>query len=329
MNSLIQTVRNFDQLRVLVAGDVMLDVYDFCHTRDSKPIDSEKPGKRAYKAEESIRVLGGAGNVATNLAALGVGTSLVGITGDDGHHFTMRQIAKESGISHHFVSDPSRPTTIKIRLYVDDEYLLRRDDEAVHEAEGGVSEAAFAAFREQLDSTDAVIMSDYDKGFFSRKLAQDMIDVCNERKIPVIVDFKPFNASYFRGASIISPNAVEAEALQSGFLADGLLEGNVKQLHATLGCRNLVVTLGEKGMCGFDGSAFFQVPANKVEEVDAVGCGDTVRAVLALGYASRLSLRDAASLANDAAAVIVQKRATATINRDEVIAFIEAKSSIP
>ncbi|MGQ4809797.1 Bifunctional protein HldE [Candidatus Entotheonellaceae bacterium PAL068K] len=323
----IDTVRKFSQIKVVVLGDVMLDVYDFCATEASKPIPSEKPGKRAYKVQPSLQTLGGAGNVAANLAALGVTTALIGLTGHDGHAFTLQALADGLGLHHCLIRDASRPTTTKIRLYLDNEYLLRRDDEATHKASAALTEAMRQAFRRALAGAAAVILSDYDKGLFTTDLAQDIISTCGHRGIPVIVDMKPPNQGYFTGADIIAPNVDEAAVLQPGLSQHTLCERQVRALYERLACHNLVVTLGDRGICGYDGQAVFHAPAYSVDAVDAVGCGDTVRVGIALGLALGLSLPEAAGLANAAAAVVVQKTGTSTLTQQELIAFLRHQAS--
>lgn len=321
---LIRAVNAFPSLHVLVVGDVMLDIYEFCSTEQSKPIDSEKPGKRAYRALECIHALGGAGNVAANLACLGVATSLVGVTGNDEQYFKLRELADKHGIKHFLVRDPSRPTTVKMRLYLDNEYLLRRDREATQEIDKETAVTVLNETLRELREVDAVILSDYDKGLFTREMAGEIIKEGRMHRKPVIVDFKPPNLSYYAGADIIAPNSFEAATLVPSFspLAPG---ASIRSLHRLLSCKITVVTLGEHGICGFDGKHFVHIPAHKVEPVDPVGCGDTVRAALALGYTLKLSLSDTLTLANDAAAAVVQKRATALMTRKELIDFISAK----
>ncbi len=317
----IEAINKFGDLKVIVLGDVMMDVYDFCYTSQSRP-SPEKPGKRVYTAHTSMKALGGAGNVAANLKALGVSTTLIGITGNDGHYFTLQKLADKAGIEHCLIRDRSRPTTMKTRLYIDDTYLLRRDDEATHPVSRETAATILNEFLNELDRAHAVIISDYNKGFFTREIAQKIISVSHERGIPVVVDFKPPNKDLFDGADIIAPNNHEAAVLLPGFHKDGILEEQTKELFELLGCKNLIVTLGAQGMCGYDGEQFFEAPAHEVDEVDAVGCGDTVRVVLALTYALGYSLRQSAQLANDAAAVVLQKKGTATVSRKELIAFI-------
>lgn len=319
---LLEAIRRIGGLNILVLGDVMLDIYDFCYTAESRPIPSEKPGKRAYKAQQSVKTMGGAGNVAANLASLGAATTLIGLTGNDGHFFILQELADAQHIGHCFVRDRSRPTTTKTRLYIDGEYLLRRDDEASHKVDRETAMTVMSEFLRELPRADAVILSDYNKGIFTREQAQTILEKCAERRIPVVVDFKPPNRCFFAGADIIVPNADEAEALHPGFKAAGDLEREVRLLHGELQAKNIVVTLGERGICGWDGDEFFHAPANSVRVVDAVGCGDTVRVALTLGYVLGLSLREAAILANDAAAVIIQKIGTATLTSEELNSFI-------
>ncbi|MCY3774154.1 MAG: PfkB family carbohydrate kinase [Gemmatimonadetes bacterium] len=319
-----ELIDRFPDLRVLVVGDVMLDVYEFCRTGDSKPIDSEKAGKRAYKAQETIKVLGGAGNVAANLASLDVRTALVGVTGDDEHYFKIRDLADGLSIRHGLIRDESRPTTTKVRLYLDDDYLLRRDTESTGRVDGRISAALVKEVLRALPETDAVVLSDYDKGVFTAENAGQIIGECRLHEIPVVVDFKPGNRAAFAGADIIAPNASEAAALIGGFSTDRL-ETDCRRLHDALGCRNTVVTLGEQGLCGFGTGGFFHVSGHRVVPVDRVGCGDTVRAGLAIGAALGLPLREAGELANDAATVIVQKPATSVLSRRELRDFVSRK----
>ena len=308
----------FSTMKVAVVGDVMLDLFEYCHSDQSKPIDSEKPGARAYKAQKLLKQLGGAGNVAANLTALGVHTYLIGVTGNDGHHLTLKQLAEQSGIHYSFIRDSVRPTTTKNRLYLDGEYLLRRDDEANHPIPEFISTTVFNEVTFELDGADAVILSDYNKGVFSEVLAQDIIRACRERRIPVIVDFKPPNRSYFRDADIIAPNATEAEAIWPEFDRTSPIKGGLRKLYDMVASRNLIVTLGAHGICGTDGNDAFHIPAIDVPAMDAVGCGDTTRALLALGHAAGLPLPRSAELANLASSIVVQKIGTDTVSIDEL-----------
>ena len=313
----LDAIDRISDVRALVIGDIMLDVYEFCRTEESKPIDSEKPGKRAYKAQETIKVLGGAGNVAANLASLGVHTSLVGMTGSDEHYFKLRELAAKQQIRHFLIRDGARPTTTKVRLYLDDEYLLRRDSESIDKIDNETSATLVNEALRELPEIDVVVLSDYNKGVFTEANGQQIIKECRMHAIPVIVDCKPPNRAAFVGADIIAPNYAEAAMMVSGFSLE-TLESGCRQLGELLQCLNIVVTLGVNGVCGCSADGFFRIAGNRVEAVDEVGCGDTVRAGLAIGIALGLSLQQAAELANDAAAVIVQKPATALMKLQEL-----------
>jgi rfaE bifunctional protein kinase chain/domain len=321
---ILLSLSKIPNLRALVVGDVMLDTYEFCYTSKSKPINSEKPGKRAYEAIDPIEVLGGAGNVAVNLASWGVHTYLVGLTGNDEKYFKLRELATRSGIDPFLIRDRSRPTTSKARIYLDDEYLLRRDSESSHKVDAETSAKLVNEVLRIIPNTDFVILSDYNKGVFTEADGQIIIKECKLNSVPVIVDFKPDNRTAFVGADVIAPNETEAAIIKPGFSIESL-EPGCRSLHELLRCRNTVVTLGEAGLCGYGEDGFIYIPANRVTEVDGVGCGDTVRAGLAVGIALGLSLRESMELANDAAAVIIQKPATASCSLDEITQFISKK----
>jgi len=319
---LLSALDRLSQPHILVLGDVMLDVYDFCRTADSKGIDSEKPGKRAYTAHDSVMTFGGAGNVATNLAALGVSTHLVGLAGNDGYWQLLREMGDNLGVSHCLIRDSGRVTTVKTRIYIDNEYLLRRDHESTKPIDREVGLTLVAEVAAKLKQTDVVILSDYAKGLFTPEVTSSVIKACKEHKVPVIVDFKPVHQPLFKDADLLVPNEVEAEELLPGFREIAKIEDAVRQLHQHLGCRMTAVTLGARGIAGYDGNHFFHVPGHPVQAVDAVGCGDTVRATLAIGMALDLSLEESAALANYAAAISVQKPATATLTSGELRQFI-------
>lgn len=306
--------------KILVVGDVMIDAYDFCYTEHSRP-SPEKAGTRVYTAHRSERILGGAGNVAANLSALGVNTSLISICGDDGNYFELKALCEKARVDHTLICDSSRATTIKTRLYIDDEYHLRRDDEHTHKVDRGIAGKVRDAFCRKLDGVNAVILSDYNKGLFTEEDSQELINLCNEQGIPVVVDFKPANLTYFRNATVVSPNLVAARALILDFLVEDPLPG-LKELHDLLGAENVMVTLGAHGMVVYDGEAMSRIEGRSVKAVDPCGCGDTVRACLTLGLIAGLPLTEAADFANFAASLVVQKLGTTTLTPEELLAEV-------
>ena len=299
----------------------MLDIYEYCLTTASKPLYSEMPSKRAYLAQSSVKVLGGAGNAAQTLASLGARVSMVGVAGNDEHYFKLRSMCDQSRINHSIIRDKDRQTTTKARLFIDDKYLLRRDDECIDPINHSTQTAVLNESLHVLSDINVVILSDYNKGVFSEDLAQQIISECRVKGIPVIVDFKPCNASKFRGADVLSTNERDAKDILPSFNQSSLYWSTV-DLFSELYGKAVVVTLGGNGICGYDGAMYFHVAGHKVPVRDPVGCGDTVRAGIALGLTLGLDLKGAASLANYAAAVVASKANTATITCSELMAFI-------
>jgi D-beta-D-heptose 7-phosphate kinase/D-beta-D-heptose 1-phosphate adenosyltransferase len=317
MYSIENILKNARNGRILVAGDVMIDVYDFCHTKHSRP-SPERPDKLVYTAHRSERMLGGAGNVAANLASLGVETFLLSICGDDGNALEVRRLCDNASVQPRLIKDESRPTTIKTRLYIDDHYALRRDDEQTHKISASVANDVVKEFEQLLDHVDAVILSDYNKGFFVAEDTQAMIALCNERSTPVVVDLKPPNAEIFSNATVVAPNLKEARDIYSDF-DPYQKENSLAQIHDVLGADNVVVTLGSEGILVYDGEQASHISGIKVDAVDPCGCGDTVRACLTLGLMEGLDLVDAASFANYAASLAVQKLGTVALSPAELL----------
>jgi rfaE bifunctional protein kinase chain/domain len=325
-NRITDIVSGFSDLEILVLGDVMLDIYDFGNTKNSKEINSEKKGSRAYRIQSSKKTLGGAGNVALNLLSLGGKTTLIGVTGDDPQYHALMKEVEDNNLNAFLVRDESRCTTIKNRIYIDDGQMIRIDHEDGHQIPPDVSEVLLEYFMENVSNVDAVILSDYGKGVFTKDNSKKMIDFCNEAGIPTIVDFKPKNAAFFRGATIMSPNFNEAKQLFPRFDINQDFEAYVDCIHNKLKSKKVVITLHDQGICGQDENKnLIHLPGNSVEEVDAVGCGDTVRCLLALGLSSGLSFEDTLALANDGAAIAVTKKGTSTISPKELCEFIQQK----
>lgn len=317
MKNMEAILKKAAQSRILVAGDAVLDAYDFCYTEQSRP-SPECPDKRVYTAHRLERMLGGAGNVAANLASLNVETSLLSICGDDGNALEVRRICEAAGIKHHLIEDASRPTPVKTRLYIDNKYILRRDDEQTHKVSPELSEKIGTKFSRILDHVDAVILSDYNKGFFTAGNAQAMIALCRERSIPVVVDLKPANAAIFHNATVVAPNLKEAREISTGF-DPYQKESSLKAIHDILGAEKVAVTIGGEGILVYENGLASHVPGRKVTAVDPCGCGDTVRACLTLGLVCGQSLAEAAEFANYAASLAVQKLGTATLTPGELL----------
>jgi rfaE bifunctional protein kinase chain/domain len=308
--------------RALVVGDCMIDEYTFCETEKSKEIPSEMPGKRAYQATHRKVTLGGAANVAANLRALGAATSLVGVVGRDGYEKAFTYECEAQGISAHLTVDSLRPSTVKRRLYLDNEYFFRIDQESCEPIDDIVCTRVSRDIPDLIRDVDVVIISDYNKGTLTPKLITLIKDLTDKWCIPLIVDTKPSQIDLYRKGCFVVPNLIEAKALIPLFSIGPDLHKHTQQLIERTGTSSIGVTLGGAGICGIHKGEFHHIGGFTVPICDTVGAGDTVRAALALGISLQLPFDELLLLANAAGAVVVQKVGTATANIAEIKAIL-------
>ncbi len=334
-------------VRIGVLGDLMLDRYLWGTAARLSP---EAPVPVVDFVEQS-ECLGGAGNVAANLAALGARAECFGVVGgekggEDEPGRALRACLRAASIGDRGVlADARRVTTVKTRIIARHQQVVRVDrerrDPLAKETEERLIRRLFASLRR----LKAVILSDYDKGVISDALAERVLSACHRLRVPVFVKPKTSRLYAYRGARLIVCNAREAGFFVTRSLADDKsVEEAGRALLAHFGCAAVVVTRGEEGMSVFEEAAprHFHVPATSFEVTyarvgqpgvargatgrqvfDVTGAGDTVLAVLALAVAARASLRDAAILANTAAGVVVGKLGTATVSPRELSAALE------
>jgi D-glycero-beta-D-manno-heptose-7-phosphate kinase len=318
-NELINLLNNLNTVKVLVIGDVMLDDYTFCENSKSKPIPSEHPSKKAFLTVERNIAPGGAANVAVNLRSMGVTTSLLGVVGRDGYEVTIRRELEQLGVTTCLVSEKDRPTTTKRRIYIDKEYFFRIDNEVTSPIEEESQATLLRELDERVPEVDIICISDYNKGVFKNSnLGLEIIKLAKKYHVPVIVDCKPSNISCFENASIIIPNLAEAKELLPSFDHLNSLKTSVNKIFELVKSESVAVTMGAYGICGFDGKSFSFIPALKVNLLDSVGAGDTVRAFVAIGTALNLSFQDTLKLANIAGAISVSKLGTSSVTIPEL-----------
>ena len=302
---------------VLIIGDVMLDHFVIGRVDRISP---EAPVPVVHFDHEEFR-LGGAANVAHNVAALGGTALLVGLVGSDPESERLiaelrRRSIGDAGI----VKDPGRPTTRKLRVVTTrNQQVARIDYERDGEVEGAI-EAAIAGRIDALAAgADAILISDYLKGVVSRGVAAAALAAAARRRVPLLVDPKVPHVDYYRGATLITPNHHEAEAITHlRIRSDEETRLAARRFRERAGCESVLITRGEHGMwlLGPDGERALTAEAREV--ADVTGAGDTVIATIALGLAAGGTLEQAARLANRAAGLVVGKFGPATVTRDEL-----------
>jgi len=305
------TVPDFSTVNVLTVGDLMLDQYWFGPTLRISP---EAPVPVVNITGAQARA-GGAANVAINLAALGVKTSLVGITGDDANRDKLLELLDAQAIDADIAKVPDRPTITKLRVLSRNQQLIRLDTEDVFDAQD--AESLIPILKRRIPQTAVCILSDYAKGTLAR--APEIITQCREHGVTVLVDPKGRDFTRYRGATVLTPNLSEFESVVGRGSDDQQLAERGQALCAELDIDSLVVTLSARGMVVIrEGEAPIFLPTRVREVFDVTGAGDTVIAVLAAALATGQTLADAAALANLAAGLVVRKIGVASVTGTEL-----------
>jgi D-beta-D-heptose 7-phosphate kinase/D-beta-D-heptose 1-phosphate adenosyltransferase len=308
---------DFSAGHLLVIGDVMLDRYWHGSTTRISP---EAPVPVVKVENDEFRA-GGAGNVALNAASLGACTELVGLVGRDEPARLLREQLEQGGVHCRLLEAPQHPTITKLRIISRHQQLIRLDFEdnfAVLESAG--IEQAYAS---ALPGKGAVVLSDYGKGTLSQ--VSSLIRLARERALPVVVDPKGADFSRYTGATVITPNMTEFEAVVGHCGDETTLRGRGEALIEALGLEAMLITRSERGMTLLQkGQAALDLPTRARDVFDVTGAGDTVVAVLGTGLACGLSMADATALANTAAGVVVGKLGTATVSVAELTAALTA-----
>jgi D-beta-D-heptose 7-phosphate kinase / D-beta-D-heptose 1-phosphate adenosyltransferase len=304
------SVPPFERATVLVAGDVMLDRYWFGPASRISP-EAPVPVVRIDEIEERP---GGAGNVAVNLAALGVSTRLVAVTGDDEAAAGLERLLRAAGVETRLVARTGAPTITKLRILSRNQQLIRLDFERALDA--GAAQLLAAQFVGLLEGSGAVVLSDYGKGALAE--VRGLIETCRAAGVPVLVDPKGNDFGRYRGATVITPNQAEFEAVVGSCRDEEEFAARGERLRSELGLAHLLVTRSEKGMTLVSAEGPTHLPAEAREVYDVTGAGDTVIAVTAAGLALGLPMATAAGLANLAAGIVVGKLGVASVTPGEL-----------
>ena len=285
---------------VLVLGDLMLDEYLFGAIERISP---EAP-VQVVNWREQKSGLGGAANVANNLARMGCHVLLAGVVGSDAPAAELLKIARSMGIdTAAVVADAHRPTTVKTRVIAHGQQVIRIDREARSEIDDASAKVLLEHVRNFIPSVDGIILSDYAKGVLSADFCASVIDAANANHKRVLVDPKGDDFTKYRGAFLLTPNKAElGRATQLPVRNEDEIRGAVARLFTQTACEAILVTRSEEGMSLYTkagGEAHIQTEARDV--FDITGAGDTVISTMARVFFAGRDLKTAACLANAAA----------------------------
>jgi D-beta-D-heptose 7-phosphate kinase/D-beta-D-heptose 1-phosphate adenosyltransferase len=311
-------VQRLAGVRVLVAGDIMLDRFVYGEIARISP-EAPVPVLRSERTELA---LGGAGNVVRNLSAVGAYSSFSGVVGEDTEGKTLRKMLAELSSAHFcLASEPRRQTTVKTRFIADRQQVLRVDSESDHLLEATSIRQVSEFLRQEIAQCQAVVLSDYGKGFLCPPVIEAIVSQADRLGRPVIIDPKGTDFTRYRGATVLTPNLKElAEASRMLVDGDASVIRAARQLMSSCDLQAVVVTRGPEGMSVVKKSGeTIHLKAEALEVFDVSGAGDTVIAILAAAVGAGASLAEAAELANIAAGIVVSKVGTAVVHPRELI----------
>lgn len=314
-----KTLPDFSRANILVVGDVMLDRYWFGETTRISP-EAPVPIVKISNADHRP---GGAGNVALNIAALGAKVTLLGITGKDEAAKQLSDQLTAALVAHDFCSIDAVATIIKLRVISRHQQLLRMDFE--EKLDRTHTSDLLERFKSHLNTTNLVILSDYNKGTLLDP--QAFIQIARMHHIPVLVDPKGEDFSIYQNATILTPNFKEFELVVGRCRNEEDILEKGRELIRKLNIEYLLITRGEMGMTLINAHHTQHLPAYAREVIDVTGAGDTVISTLGTAVASGIDLSEATALANLAASITVSKLGAATVSAPELEVMLSGKTS--
>ena len=308
--------------RIVVVGDAMLDIYligDVDRISPEAPVPVVTVHERRY-------ALGGAANVAANVAAIGADVTLVAAVGDDRRGEQLRTELATAGIRDDgVIVVPARPTTSKTRVVARSQQVVRIDEEENMLLEGDAQGDILHRLRAAVKHADAVLLEDYNKGVLTPQVIKEAIGQSRKRGVPTVVDPKYKHFFEYQGATVFKPNRRELEAAL-GATVDLEHADAFPQVMSKLDVDNLLLTLGPQGMALLDhDGALTRLPTQAREVYDVSGAGDTVTAWVGTALAAGANIKEAAELANYAAGIEVGKSGVAVVSPEEVLHLYERR----
>ena len=309
---------DFNGLKALVVGDVMIDVYSKGVIERMSP---EAPVPIVNVKTRFAR-LGGAANVALNLKALGAEPILCSVIGDDESGKTLIGLMQETGLdTSGLATSPSRPTTVKHRIFDSERQVLRMDEESTADLNDEEHQGLLDVIEQTLETHrfDVILLQDYNKGVLTEKMIQTIIALAEKKGIPVVVDPKKKNFFTYQGVTLFKPNAKELrEGLGVTAETPEELQAAMLTLQQRISCEYLMVTLSDKGVMMLYNGNFLHLPAHPRTIVDVSGAGDTVLSVAALCVALQASPETIATLSNLAGGLVCEEVGVVPINKERL-----------
>jgi rfaE bifunctional protein kinase chain/domain len=300
----------FSKARLLVVGDVMLDRYWFGDTNRISP-EAPVPIVQVGKIDER---LGGAANVARNVAALGAKTTILGVVGNDESGKRVAELLKSSGVDSQLEVDSKVPTIVKLRVIARQQQLIRLDFEEAPSQDALAHK--LERYEKLVGDADVIILSDYGKGALGQVAL--MIEQARNQKKVILVDPKGDDYAKYHGATVLTPNRSELRQVVGQWTSEDDLTRRAQELRRSLDLKALLLTRSEEGMSLYTEAGVSHVKAQAREVFDVSGAGDTVIATLAVALAAQWPLEKAMALANRAGSIVVGKLGTATVTSEEL-----------
>jgi D-beta-D-heptose 7-phosphate kinase/D-beta-D-heptose 1-phosphate adenosyltransferase len=312
-----ETINLIKEQKILVIGDSILDEYRYGNTSRISP---EAPVP-IINIEKTEYALGGAANVANNLKALGVKNVYLSTLVESGWFGRkMKKLLNKKDINTSLlVQNSDRPTTVKTRIIVQGQHVIRIDKEVDNPVNEKTVNKIISQLTNILADINLIIVSDYNKGLVTPKLSQRIIQLSNKNNIKVVIDPKGQNYMKYKNAYCVMPNFKEFQkAMGVSLNKKDDLNPYLKKFKEKLKLATVIVTLGDAGMVSLDNSKLIKINAPQVKVVDITGAGDTAISVVSLCLLTGLNLKDILKVATAACGIVIGKQGTATLNQKEL-----------
>jgi D-beta-D-heptose 7-phosphate kinase/D-beta-D-heptose 1-phosphate adenosyltransferase len=322
----LDKIEDFANVKVLCIGDIMLDTF----VKGTVTRISPEAPIPVLRKISSHSMLGGVGNVASNINTIGAQVGLISVVGDDANAQTIKKLCSDLKlIDLEIIKDPSRRSTKKSRFISSQQQILRVDEEDVHFIDAPLINRISTKVKEIIAGYDILLISDYAKGVCSPELIQQCIELARNKKIPVVIDPKNDDYRVYAGAHVITPNQKElAQAAGQPIQTELELVNCARTICDKFAINNLVITRAAEGMTIVSSNLISHLPTKAKEICDVSGAGDTVIATIAVCLGADFSLAQAAEIANTTAGLVVSKFGTATVTKEELLQALQQSKNM-